>query len=211
MEADVPPTQTLNLVGDWHIGNHPPKDIKNEREPLVYSFQLPSIMPRILTSTEKEILLNPENEGKADENQHQDKKLGGSELQTSGVNPESELENPAHDDIKSAIAFPAQYPNHPVGQVGKLRVHDSGRVMATWGGLCLCRRLGVGRDGAGGLLLEVMVTYFERTLVKVEEGKEKGKERWEERISLEEGGWAVGQLGEGFVMVPDWGRITSRA
>lgn len=192
-KAEAAPTQTLNADGDLG-GSQPSKDVKDKREGLVYLFQLPPVMPKVLTLAEKDILLKPKQE---------DKKPGDSKLPASDVKPKLEPEESAHGDTKSAITFMAQDPNRPLGRVGKLRVHDSGRVMATWGGAYL----EVGRGGEGGLLQEVMMTNYERTSVKVEEGKEKGKERWEERISLGEEGWAVGQLGGGFVMVPDWGRM----
>lgn len=203
VKAEAPPTQNLNVDGDLQDGKHPPKDIKDKREGLVYLFQLPPIMPRILTLAEKEILLKPKQEEKVDEPQRQDKKQDDNKLPASDAKPKSEPEEPTHGDTKCDHAFRAQDHNRPVGRVGKLRVHDSGRVTAIWGGACL----EVGRGGEGGLLQEVMMTDYERTLVKVEEGREKEKERWEERISLGEKGWAVGQLGGGFVMVPDWGRM----
>lgn len=199
VKAEAPPTQTLNVGGDLQDG----KEIKDKREGLVYLFQLPPIMPRILTLAEKEILLKPKQEEKADELQRQDKKPDDSKLSASDAKLKSEPEEPTLGDTKRDNAFMAQDHNRPVGRVGKLRVHDSGRVTAIWGGACL----EVGRGGEGGLLQEVVMTDYERTLVKVEEGREKEKERWEERISLGEKGWAVGQLGGGFVMVPDWGRM----
>lgn len=206
VKAEASPMQTLNGDGDLQGGNHPPKDVKDKREGLVYLFQLPPIMPRILTVAEKEILLKPKPEEKADEHQRPDKKPGDSKTPASDVKPKPEPEEPAHGDTKSANAFMAQDSTRLVGRVGKLRVHDTGRVTAIWGEACL----EVGRGGEGGLLQEVVMTDYERTVEKVEEGKqgkEKGKERLEERISLGDTGWAVGQLGGGFVMVPDWGRM----
>ena len=195
--------QTLKADANLQVGDYPPKDVKDKREGLVYLFQLPPIMPKILTAAEKETFLKPKQEDRANEQKRQDKKPGETEPPAADVKPKSEPEDPAHVDTRSAYAFMAQDPTHPVGRVGKLRVHDSGRVMATWGGVCL----EVGRGGEGGLLQEVIITDYERNVVKAEEGKEKGKERWEERISLGEKSWAVGQLGGGFVMVPDWGRM----
>lgn len=203
MKAEAPHKQALNTDEDWQVDDHPPKDVKDKREGLVYLFQLPPIMPKILTVAEKEILLKPKQEEKANEQQRQDKKAGEIKQSASDVKPKSEPEEPTHGDTSSANAFMAQDPTRPQGRVGKLRVHESGRVMATWGGACL----EVGRGGEGALLQEVMMTDYDRTLVKAEEGKEKGKERWEERISLGDKGWAVGQLGGGFVMAPDWGRM----
>lgn len=203
IKEEAPLTQPLNVDGDLQASNYPPKFVKDKREGLVYLFQLPPIMPRILTVAEKEILLKPKQEEKAAEHQRHDRKQGDSRPPASDVKPKSEPEEPAHGETKSANAFMAQDLTRPVGRVGKLRVHDSGRVMATWGRACL----ELSRGGEGGLLQEVMMTDYERDLSKIEEGKEKGKERWEERISLGENGWAVGQLGGGFVMVPDWGRM----
>ncbi|MCJ1464384.1 hypothetical protein MMC07_002997 [Pseudocyphellaria aurata] len=201
--AEAPPRQTLNSDGFSQPGKHLPTDTKDNREGLVYLFQLPPIMPRTLTREEKDSILNSKHEEKMDEHHRQDKKPGDKKLPGSDVKVKSETKEFIHSDTTNANAFMAQDSTRPLGRVGKLRVYDSGRVMATWGGA----RLEVGRGGEGGLLQEVVMTDYERTLVKVEEGKEKGKERWEERISLGEKGWAVGQLGGGFVLVPDWGRM----
>lgn len=204
IKTDADTVEALGEDGKPSTENDSPKEIKDKREGLVYLFQLPPIMPQLLTAAEMEILHKPKQEDKPSEQKDKDKKPRTYKSAATDSKPKSEHTEPLSTEPKSPHAFTAPDPSRPVGCVGKLRVYDSGRVMATWGGASL----EVGRSGEGGLLQEVLMTDYERTMVKIDEGaKEKGKERWEEQISLGKNGWAVGQLAGGFVMVPDWARM----
>lgn len=188
---------------------------KDKREGLVYLFQLPPIMPKILTAAEREIVnMESTQIGKAEKDNPPelsnpiDLKLS----QPSDPNqkqPKPEPEETFVPDTRNANIFMAKDSALPVGRVGRLRVHNTGRVTATWGGASL----ELGRGSGSGLLQEVVMTeYSKHHAIKLSaEGKDKdnndgegGKEKLEERISLGDKGWAIGQLGGGFVMTPDW-------
>ena len=202
LDADV--KETLDENGKPSTANESPKETKDNREGLVYLFQLPPIMPQVLTAAEKEILLKPKQESKPDEQKGKDKKPGTSKLAATDPKSKPEHTESLSTDSKNPLAFTAPDLARPVGCVGKLRVYDTGRAMATWGDASL----EVSRGGEGALLQEVLMTDYERTMVKIDEGvKERGQARWEEQISLGEKGWAFGELAGGFVMVPDWARM----
>lgn len=191
---------------------------KDKREGLVYLFQLPPIMPKILTAAEREIanmestqIENAEKDKPPDMSKPIDLKLS----QASDPNqkqPKPEPDETLVPDTRNANIFMAKDSALPVGRVGRLRVHNTGRVTATWGGASL----ELGRGSGSGLLQEVVMTEYSRHhAIKLSaEGKDKdnndgeaGKERLEERISLGDKGWAIGQLGGGFVMTPDWAKM----
>ncbi len=202
MKTDVPQTHPLDWDGGLNIDEEPPEDAKDRREGLVYLFQLPPIMPRLLSAAEKEA---PKSKAKeiVEEQGSQDTKPRDPKPVVTDPRPKQpETEETPPPEMHNPNVFMAEDPARPKGRVGKLRVHDTGRVTVTWGGASL----ELNRGGGSGLLQEVVMTDYERSVVKIAEGgKEKeGKERWERRISLGEKMWAVGQLGGGFVMVPDW-------
>ena len=207
-----PTTSVADEDGDVRLDN----DIeatKDRKEDLVYLFQLPPIVPALLTAAEKDTLTktkeDKEVQENASENAQNSKSAANNKAKTISDNrPENALTN----------AFTALNLACPVGKVGTLRLHETGRVMATWGGASM----ELGRGGEGGLLQEVVMTDFDRTMVKVEDdgntyktgnrsvgtkdgGKE--KEKCDEKIDLGSKGWAIGGLAGGFIMTPDWGRM----
>lgn len=191
---------------------------KDKREGLVYLFQLPPIMPKILTAAEREIVnMESTQIEKAEKDKPPDmsKPIDLKLSQASDPNqkqPKPEPEEYLIPDTRNANIFMARDSALPVGRVGRLRVHNTGRVTATWGGASL----ELGRASGSGLLQEVVMTEYSRHhAIKLSaEGKDKdnndgegGKEKLEERISLGDKGWAIGQLGGGFVMTPDWAKM----
>lgn len=192
---------------------------KDKREGLVYLFQLPPIMPKILTTAEREILdVESTQSEKAKEDGPLDtpKPIDAKQLQPSDPKqkrPKSDPEDTLVPDTRNAKIFMANDSTLPVGRVGILRVHDTGRVTATWGGASL----ELGRGAGSGLSQEVVMTEYSKhqTIKLGAEGKDKDneegggerKEKLEERISLGDKGWAIGQLGGGFVMTPDWAKM----
>lgn len=191
---------------------------KDKREGLVYLFQLPPIMPKILTAAEKEIVnMESTQTEKAEKDIPPDmsKPIDLMLSQPSDPNqkqPKPEPEETLVPDTRNANIFMAKDSTLPVGRVGRLRVHNTGRMTATWGGASL----ELGRGSGSGLLQEVVMTEYSRHhAIKLSaEGKDKhnndgegGKEKLEERISLGDKGWAIGQLGGGFVMTPDWAKM----
>lgn len=196
---------------------------KDKREGLVYLFQLPPIMPKILTVAEREIVNMESTQVEIAEKDKPPniskpidlKLLQPSVSQPSDPNqkqPKPEPEENLVPDTRNAKIFMANDCVLPVGRVGTLRVHNTGRVTATWGGVSL----ELGRGSGSGLLQEVVMTeYSSHHGTKLSaEGKDKdnndgegGKEKLEERISLGDKGWAIGQLGGGFVMTPDWAKM----
>lgn len=210
-------THSIDPDGDCKTDNEADHS-KDKREGLVYLFQLPPIMPKILTAAEKEIvnmestqIEKAEKDIPPDMSKPIDLKLS----QPSDHNqtqPKPEPEETLVLDTRNANIFMAKDSVLPVGRVGRLRVHNTGRVTATWGGASL----ELGRGSGSGLLQEVVMTEYSRHhAIKLSaEGKDKhnndgegGKEKLEERISLGDKGWAIGQLGGGFVMTPDWAKM----
>lgn len=210
-------THSINPDGDWKTddgGDHS----KDKREGLVYLFQLPPIMPKILTAAEREIVnmdsTQPKNADKykpPDTSKPIDLKLSQySDFKQK--QPKPEPEETFVPDSRNADIFMANDSALPVGRVGTLRVHNTGRVTATWGGASL----ELVRGSGSGLLQEVVMTEYSNhhAIEFGAEGKGKdnkdgagGNEKLEEQISLGDKGWAIGQLGGGFVMTPDWAKL----
>lgn len=210
-----PQNHSLDPDGDVKTGDGT-DNFKDKREGLVYLFQLPPIMPKILTAAEREILnMESTQLGKAEEDKSPDssKPTDAKQSQPSDLKqkqPKPEPEETLVPDTRNPNIFLADDSALPVGRVGTLRVHDTGRVTATWGGASL----ELGRGAGSGLLQEVVMTeYSKHTITLGAEEKDKdskdggGKEKLDERISLGDRGWAIGQLGGGFVMTPDWAKM----
>lgn len=204
-----PPTTPVvgedgDVKGDDHV--EAPKD---KKEGLVYIFQVPPIVPGLITLAEKEARTKMQEEKEAQSTTNTKGKT------TSDSDPDDTLVN----------AFTAINLACPVGKIGKMRVYDTGRVMIDWGGASMELDRGIGRN----TLQEVVLTDFDRTMVKVEEDGNKAKsgsrggggiqeggqekEKWEEKIDLGSKGWAVGELAGGdagggsFVMKADLDRM----
>lgn len=211
-------THSIDLDGDFKAQDAADHS-KDKREGLVYLFQLPPIMPKILTAAEKDMMdMKPRQIEKAEKDTppEMSKPIDLKLSKASDPNqkqPKPEPEESLVPDTHNANIFMAMDSALPVGRVGRLRVHNTGRVTATWGGASL----ELGRGSGSGLLQEVVMTEYSRIhhAIKLSaEGKDKdnndgegGKEKLEERISLGDKGWAIGQLGGGFVMTPDWAKM----
>lgn len=210
-----PQNHSLDPDGDVKTGDGT-DNFKDKREGLVYLFQLPPIMPKILTAAEREIPNMESTElGKAEEDKPPDSSKPTDAKQSQPSDPKQKQPKPESEetlvtDSRNANIFMADDSALPVGRVGTLRVHDTGRVTATWGGASL----ELGRGAGSGLLQEVVMTEYSKHTIKLgTEGKDKdnkdggGKVKLDERISLGDRGWAIGQLGGGFVMTPDWAKM----
>ena len=161
-----------------------PEAKKDRKQGLVYLFQLPPIIPSLITPAEKE-----EAEAAAakkpspppEKPEKPEKKA-----LSSSVGPPSNPFSAAHKteplikpDPDSKFSLTSAAPNKiSLGKAGKLTVLGSGNVKATWGGV----GMEVGRGGDGGILQEVIFW-------------QEGKKRAE----------AMGQVAGGFVGVPQWG------
>lgn len=158
---------------------------KDRKQGLVYLFQLPPIIPSLITPTEKEEL----------------EAVAAKELSPPPANPEQQTSAPS---IPAGNPFAASHKTRPeikpdpdskptitsttpisasLGKAGKITVLATGRVIATWGGV----GIEVGRGGEGGILQEVVLW----------EGGTKGAE-------------AMGQVAGGFVGVPELGRMVGK-
>lgn len=206
-------TSVLDQDGDIKLDDCV-DNIKDRKEDLVYLFQLPPIVPGLSTSTKTD---NQDKFKEDSKDQADPRESTHVSKSASNIKPITTSEN--HPNNTLPKAFNALNLTCPNGRLGTMRLYDTGRVMATWGGASM----ELGRGGGGGLLQEVVVTDCNRTRIKVEdegnkqyenksgavkeEGKEKEKERWEEKIDLGDKGWAIGGLAGGFIMTPDWGRM----
>lgn len=210
-------THSIDLDGDFKADDGADHS-KDKREGLVYLFQLPPIMPKILTAGERDIVdMKCTQIEKAEKDKPPDmlKSIDLKLSQASDPNqkqPKPEPEETLVPATRNANIFMARDSALPSGRVGRLRVHNTGRVTASWGGASL----ELGRGSGSGLLQEVVMTENSRHhAIKLSaEGKDgdnndgdSGKEKLEERISLGDKGWAIGQLGGGFVMTPDWAKM----
>lgn len=212
--AHAPSTQKIDENEAINIDN---ENVKHSKDGLVYLFQLPPIMPKLLTFAEKEALVKSKEE-KGDQGNPPGPSESDLAPKPTKAKPDTSQTFPdiAPDPTPTDI-FTASDPARPVGKVGKLRLYDTGRVKVDWGGVSM----ELGRGGNGGQLQELVLTDFERTLVKVEDdghndraggggisaNQEEVKEKWEEKIGLGTKAWAVGELAGGFVMTPDWDKI----
>lgn len=215
VKPNGPQTHSLDPNGDGKTDDGADNS-KDKREGLVYLFQLPPIMPKILTATEREILNMESTQSEQAEGEkapHSSKPIDAKQSQLSDIKqnqPKPEPDETLVPETRNVNIFMANDSALPVGRLGTLRVHDTGRVTATWGGASL----ELGRGAGSGLLQEVVMTDYSKHTIRLgAEGKDKdnkdegGKEMLDERISLGNRGWAIGQLGGGFVMTPDWAKM----
>ncbi len=167
-------------------------DTKNEtkrdrKQGLVYLFQLPPIIPSLITPTEKE-----ESEAVAAKQlspppAKPEQQPSASSMPPPPGNPFS-APHKTHPKIKpDPDSKPTLTSTTPIsaslGKAGKITVLATGRVIATWGGV----GIEVGRGGEGGILQEVVL--------------------WEVGMK---GAEAMGQVAGGFVGVPELGRMVGK-
>ena len=103
------------------------------------------------------------------------------------------------DELPHESAIPHAYTSDAFhstgGRGGVVSIHAKGAMFATWGGMSfeICK------EGTGAQLAqELMMTDFESAVTKVED-----KSRKEEKISVGQKGWAMGQTNPGHVCVPE--------
>ncbi|MCJ1371938.1 hypothetical protein MMC20_003158 [Loxospora ochrophaea] len=168
---------------------------KDRKEGLVYMFQLPPIIPNLIDPVKKETNLVAEK---------------GQQLTISSSAAASSSKAPAHEasdvklktggrglpsmDDKITNAFMAGDADISQGAIGTLSVHESGRVVMSWGGA----NLEVGRGGGGELLQEVILAEMEKEHDSDIEMKDDNG-HFATKSAL-----AMGQLSGGFVVTPDW-------
>ncbi|KAI4122249.1 MAG: hypothetical protein LQ338_005922 [Usnochroma carphineum] len=125
--------------------------------------------------------------------------------------PDPDAKPSFHGRGKKDYALPPlpQPPAFPHGTLGTLNLDAEGFPSATWS---TNFRLDVGRGSDYAALQEVVLMRSEKVEVSVRgKGrrrtmmkKEDGAEEKEEGTKCGEEAWAVGQMGGGFVMTPDW-------
>ena len=206
---------------------------KDRKEGLVYLFQLPPTIPRLIANTENESLtkarVEKREKSKSDLHHHVNPKAKTAPLNAPEPRDKSDQDFTLFPVTSNPHATSACDPTGSIGKIGTLRVYESGRTLATWGGVSM----ELGRCGGGGLLQEILITDFEKTTVKVEPGlegdgsmdplgsgeakngepekeKDRARGKWEEKISLGTHGWAMGEVEGGFIMVPDWDGLMGR-
>lgn len=179
---------------------------KDKREGLVYLFQLPPLMPKLLPAAEKALLLSLT---KADQNHEPHQAPTKIPLKNTlntepppPPKPKSDPDEPFPNQPNTTLLAP--HPPPPSGRIGKLCLHSTGRVTATWGwgsGSDTGCKLELGRAGgvAGGMLQEVIMVEHQDEL----------KRGGVDKAERGEGGngWAIGGLAGGFVVMPDWGTM----
>lgn len=101
---------------------------------------------------------------------------------------------------------PTLFPISPQGTLGDVALNAEGHPSATWS---MDFRLNVGKASDYGALQEVVMVKSEKVELAIKE-RRRGRVKREEGAKEEgtkcgEESWAVGQMGGGFVMTPDWG------
>ncbi|KAI4167090.1 MAG: hypothetical protein LQ343_007494 [Gyalolechia ehrenbergii] len=120
---------------------------------------------------------------------------------------DAESKTPTSENAHSRHAIPpTPFLISPHGTLGHIRLDAEGFPSATWS---TDFRLDVGKASDYGALQEVVLMKSEKVELAV---KERGRRRVKREEGAKEDGtkcgeeaWAVGQMGGGFVMMPDWG------
>ena len=148
------------------------------REEHVYLFQFPPVLPDL-----RAISIKDEKEAAARSNGD-----GGDAM---------DVDDDTNDTITAddTAASRSNRPNLPSGQVGKLRVHKSGKTTLDWGGTSMV--LGLGAEAT--FLQNVLIAKVPET--KPKEG-EKPPDQQEDAVAM-----GMGIVRAKFVVTPDWGEI----
>ena len=176
-------------------------------------FQLPPLIPSLRDRNKRVLIPNPST--RKPSKSKSPKPISSTSTNPFIVTPKQEEDGGGEEedilDTKHSpsLLHPASHPHTytartialPPGLAGTLTVHADGRMRASWGGLGL-EVHSVGSEG--GVNQEVVLTAWERAVVKVE-----GEERWEERVGVGKRAWAMGRTegGAGWFCMPDLGGL----
>ncbi|MCJ1477251.1 hypothetical protein MMC13_005922 [Lambiella insularis] len=163
---------------------------KDRREGLVYLFQLPPVLPRLIDA--EKVPTSEEEEG-SDAEETSLEETFKSSLRIK-AEPGNELEEDGDSDAKDPNAFWADDSDDElVGHVGTMTIFESGYVGFDWGGI----QHDVSKAAGGSMLQEVVVTDVSR--IKREPGSEADDDGGVVKTAT-----AMGQLAGGFIVTPNW-------
>ncbi|KAL8999366.1 MAG: hypothetical protein Q9169_001792 [Polycauliona sp. 2 TL-2023] len=220
--------------GDIKIRNVDAATVRDRKHNTSFLFQLPPILPDVVDShvfrkgkikrKPVEVMSDVETHDAASTTKETPKETPKSKTNTDtksktsapssstdlkSVNAVSSATVLPSSKIQSAHALPPQPTNPlPLGRLGTIKLDSTGFPSATW---TSSFRLDLGRASDYGALQELVLLKSE--IIALPPKKEvKGVVKQEEGALKEEGlgvsekkAWAVGQMGGGFVMGPDWG------
>ncbi|PPJ57212.1 hypothetical protein CBER1_02818 [Cercospora berteroae] len=152
---------------------------QEEREKHVYLFQFPPVLPDLKAVTIKDDpdATEPNGDGNGD------------------AMDVEETNGAAATSTAPAASSGSTRPSLPSGQVGKLRVHKSGKTTLDWGGTSLVLNLGA------------EATFLQNVLIaKVPETKPKEGEQPPEDVE-DANAMGMGLIRAKFVLTPDWNEI----
>ena len=174
-----------------------------------YIFQLPPIVPALRDISKKPTHITSEEKQEVKkEVKREDKKGKGVAIDLPKFKPSSNPFNvkqepdtkPDHDKLAkdSAVsnAYIAGGINPPAGCAGVLEIYAKGAMRASWGGMAL----DVERSGADSMNQELLLIDYNTEVVKIED---EGENRWEEKITVGQKAWTMGQTQPGYTCVPD--------
>ena len=176
----------------------------DEEERYGYVFQLPPIVPSLRDASKKPAVIKEEKKSKSKPQNSQP--TLSTPNNPFNVHPK---DDPAikvdPDDLPPKPTYPNAYISGglhaPGGQVGVLNIYKKGCMRVYWGGM----GIEISKGESGDMIpQEIMVTDFASSITKVED-----ESRWEEKVSVGEKAWAMGQTQKGFVCVPEWGSLLS--
>ncbi|MCJ1231061.1 hypothetical protein MMC12_007736 [Toensbergia leucococca] len=193
-DANTVPLPTNRNLG---VANHP--KVKHNTKPPsqqkedghVYLFQFPPLIPTLTFTPRKDIPMQQSQPLKSAPPQHPDPII---------IKPDSD---DAPTSVKIPNALMAEDTDVAQGNLGALKAKKKARIFTRWGGA----RMEVGRGVEGGMLREIVVLDLGGVKAKKDENEEEkmeGEKRKEGKAGKSVG---IGLLGEGFVLMPDWGGL----
>lgn len=210
-------------------------NLPDHKEGHVYLFQVPPMVPHLLTMADNEKRLKSQAERKND---------AGHTSQPSRTSASTKSRPELEDSFfggrkrtSSDVATPTN-PLRTPGKIGTLRVYESGRVKVEWGNAGGAS-MELHRGMSMSMLQEVIMTNLEQPTVKVETGdgsgdgegekdggggtadtamkveggsdkeKEKSNEqdKDKEKVNVGDTAWALGELAGSYVLTPDWDQM----
>lgn len=163
------------------------------RENKVFLMQLPAILPTLRDANK------PAPKAKAERARSPTGNAPSSQNVASTVKPDPDSgtkPNPASLHIANAHDATTFAPT--AGTVGELTVFQSGKIIASWGGL----ELDIIESQRSGFAQEILLHDYQRTTTKV-----KDESRWEEVIRCGEEAHSMGHVDAGYVAGPDLGTL----